>query len=187
EIRIIGSGAINRGLTLPVTIKMQPPSFLVAIEAESSPDLPHQGWELTENDGARCVRATRNYLNAPNDSARINYDFLVPAGVEFVYVFAEVDVNRSQENDSFWIMVNGQDPAQWDYISSRQDGWIRKWVYHQPRDKQHLFVVKPGKNSLNLLARERGGYINWFVITNDPEFNLDTYQVGTGSKSRPGR
>lgn len=187
EIKIIGSGTINRAVKLPVTLKMRPGKFIVEIEAEKNSGLPNPGWHVIQNKGAGCIRAKKSAPKAPNDSSRIDYEFQVPDGLEYVYVFAEVDVNRSKASDSFWIMVNGFDPCSWNYIRSKHAGWRRHWVYNHPRDKKHMFVAIPGKNTLNVFSRETGACINWLVITSDPNLNIDTYRFGSGGKSKARR
>jgi len=133
---------------------------------------------MIANDGAMSIQAMENSLALPDSLHRLNYDFTVPEDVELVYVFAEVDVNGNRSNDSFWVSVNGFDPCLWDNVNSKLEGWNRAWVYHQKRDRQHIFVVRPGENTLNVYTRESGGLINWFVITNDPDMNIQTYQFG---------
>jgi len=176
---IKSSEAINKSLVVPITLRIGPAKFVYEIEAESSPSLPNSGWQVTTNEGSKCIQAAASYPDAPDDVTRLDYEFFVPDGVEHVYIFAEVDINLSKSNDSFWVMVNGFDPCHWDGIRSRYDGWVRSWVFHQKRDKKHLFVVIPGKNTLNLFVRESGGFFNWLVITNDPNINILTYKFGS--------
>jgi hypothetical protein len=178
QIRIDAPGSINKIAELPVTLKMRPGKFVYEVEAEKSISFPNVGWNITENDGAKCIQSLKNNLEMPDKNTRIDYEFEVPEGVENVYVFAELDVNQSRSNDSFWVQMNGFDLCPWDYIYSPRDGWFRGWIYHKLRDEQHTFVVIPGKNTLGLFSREQGGFINWFVITNDPDINIDTYQFG---------
>ncbi len=177
-IRVDAPVSINKTIDIPVILKMRPGKFVYEIEAEKSMSLPNSGWTFAENDGASCIQSLKNNLEMPDETTRIDYEFDVPEGVEYVYIFAELDVNQSRENDSFWVQMNGYDLCPWDYIYSPTDGWFRSWIYHKMRDEQHTFVVIPGKNKLNLSSRERGGFINWFVITNDPDINIDTYQFG---------
>jgi hypothetical protein len=178
-IQIDAPGTINKPVDLPVTIKMRPGKFIYEVEAEQSSSLPNTGWNAVTNDGAKCIQSASTNVELPDEATRIDYEFDVPEGVEFVYVFAELDVNQSRENDSFWVQMNGYDLCPWDYIYSPRDGWFRSWIYHKLRDERHMFVLIPGKNTLSLFSRERGGLINWFVITNDPDINIDTYQFGT--------
>lgn len=178
-IQIEAAGAINPTVYLPVTLKMRPGRFIYEVEAEQGASLPNTGWELVENNGKLCILSCRNDLELPDDSTKVDYEFYVPESVEYIYVFAELDIMQSREKASFWIQVNGHDLCPWDYIFPPNDGWFRSWGYHISRDKQHLFIVTPGKNTLNLYSRKKGGFINWFVITNDPDINIDTYQFGT--------
>ena len=179
NILITGSGTVNKVVVLPVTLKMKPEKFVYEIEAENCPSLPNIGWKITDNKGSSCIQAMKNSTEAPDDSTRLDYEFNIPEGVEFVYIFAEVDVNQSKASDSFWAMLNGYDLCPWDYISTSYKGWFRSWVYNKKRDKKHLFVVIPGKNAFNLFSREQGAYVNWFVITNDPNINIKTYRFGS--------
>lgn len=172
--------AKSRSVILPITLKMEPGKFVYEIEAEKSNKPPKTGWKISYNDGAECIQSTISSIEAPNLNTRMDYDFEVADGVEFIYVFAEIDVNQSRSNDSFWFMVNDSDPCLWDHVNYHTDGWSREWVYQKYRDEKHMFVVIPGKNTLNLFTRETGGYINWMVITNDPDIDIDSYRFGSG-------
>ncbi len=178
EIWFDGVKVINAPVILPVEVLVQSGKFILEIEAERSTSLPNPGWAVVDNEGQSCLQALKNTDEMPDDQFRLDYGFQVPEGVDRIYVFAEVDVNRSRASDSFWMMINGFDPCDWDYIDSKNDGWIRSWVYHIERDKQHPYVVWPGANTLNLFSREAGAYVNWIVITNDPDLNIKTYQPG---------
>ncbi len=178
EIIISDVKTANKQAALPVRLKMVPGKFVHEVEAEQTHSLPNDAWKIQTNDGSLGIQAMKNSLAQPDVLNRLDYEFTVPEDVEFVYVFAEVDVNSSRSNDSFWVSVNGFDPCLWDNVNSKYDGWSRAWVYHQKRDRQHMFVVRPGKNTLNLYTRESGGFINWFVISNDPNINIQTYQFG---------
>lgn len=178
EISFVGSGTVNKTVTLPVNLKIRPDKFLCEIQAENSASFPNPGWKITQNNGDASIQAIRNAVDAQNDSFRVDYEFEVPDGLEYVYVFAEVDVNRSRANDSFWIGVNDFDLCNWNYLRAKYDGWHREWVFNHPRDEKHMFVVVPGKNKLNLFSREKGAFINWFVITSDPNFDIYRYKAG---------
>lgn len=181
-IRIDAPGAINKTAGFPVLLKMRPGKFVYEIEAEKSASLPNIGWSVTENNGATCIQSTKNNLELPDENTRIDFEFDVPDGVEYVTVFAEIDMIPERKKISFWATVNGYDLCPWDYIISANKSWFRSWIYHKMRDEQHTFVVVPGKNKLNLSSRERGGFINWVVITNDPDINIETYRFGTQQK-----
>jgi len=183
EVVISCAEAINQCVNIPVLFRIKPKKFVYEIEAEKSVSLPKIGWKATQNEGASCIQAVMNSLDAPDDTTRLDYEFTVPEGVEGVYVFAEIDVNGSRSMDSFWVMVNGYDPCLWDFINSKEDSWSRAWVYHKKRDAQHLFVAIPGKNKLNLFPRETGAFVNWFVITNDPGLNIHTYKFGSSQRA----
>ena len=177
-IQIDAPAAINKTYDFPVILKMRPGKFVFEVEAEKSKSLPNIGWSLAESNGASCIQSIQNDLEIPDENTRIDYEFDVPDGVEYIYAFAEIDMIQAREKISFWAMVNGYDLCPWDYIFPPGKGWFRSWIYHKMRDKQHMFVVIPGKNTLNLYSRERGGFINWLVITNDPDINIDTYRFG---------
>lgn len=178
DILIEAPTAINRNIVVPVTLNVQTEQFSTEIQAESAASIPKVGWKISTNHGESCLQALRDDLKQPDDLTRIDYPFEVPEGVDYVHVFAEVDVNQSRTSDSFWMTVNGFDPCEWDYIDSRSDGWLRSWVYDIDRDKQHTFIVRPGVNTLNIYSREKGGFINWFVVTNDPDIDIKSYRIG---------
>lgn len=165
---------------LPVVLKMKPGKFVREFEAEKSSAPAKSGWTILNNDDAMCIQSTLSSIESPNQNTRLDYEFDVPDGVEFVYVFAEIDVNQSRSNDSFWFMVNDNDPCLWDHVNYQTDGWSRAWVYQKYRDEKHMFVVVPGKNKLNLFTRETGGFINWLVVTNDPNIDIEAYRFGSG-------
>ncbi|MBN2090804.1 right-handed parallel beta-helix repeat-containing protein [candidate division KSB1 bacterium] len=178
EIEITSSEAINRTVRLPIHLSIEPAKFTIELEAEESRSLPNSGWKVTQNYSAPCIQAMKSSLNEPSKIMQLDYEFDVQEGVEFVYIFAEVDAKGSKTNDSFWVMVNDVDPCRWDNLATTGGGWFQQWVYQQPRDTKHMFVVIPGKNRLNLSPREQGAYINWLVITSDPDLNPRTYRFG---------
>ncbi|MFZ5516469.1 MAG: malectin domain-containing carbohydrate-binding protein [Candidatus Zhuqueibacterota bacterium] len=172
---------------IPVTLHMKPGKFFQEIEAEYSIAPAKTGWTVANNDGAVCMQSIVASLDSPNPMTRLDYEFTAPDGVEYVYVFAEIDVNQSRESDSFWFMVNDFDPCLWDHVNYQTDGWTRAWVYQKYRDDKHMFVVNPGKNRLNMFTRETGGFINWMVITNDPDVDIRSYRFGRGSTNPPAK
>ena len=178
KILITSAQAINNQITVPVILNIQTEKFVNEIQAENPLNTSSEGWKMIVNDGEASIMALQNSMKQPDDLYQLNYEFKVPEGVDHIFVFAEIDVNKSNANDSFWMTINGFDPCQWDYIDSRFDGWQRSWVYDIERDKQHTFVVRPGTNTLNIYSREKGGYINWFVVTNDPDINIKNYKFG---------
>lgn len=184
EVKIISSNAVNQSVAIPVTLEVRPGKYIFEIEAETSRSLPNRGWQKIQKAGAAGLQSVGNAPRAPNDSTRIDFEFTIPDGLEYVYIFAEVDPQQSRGSDSFWVMVNEFDPCSWNYLSIKYTGWQREWVYNHPLDKKHGFVVIPGKNRVNLFSREAGTCINWMVITSDPDLNIQTYRFGEGGGSR---
>jgi hypothetical protein len=188
EVKIMSSGAVNQSVTIPVKLEIRPGKYIFEIEAEASRSLPNRGWQKIQQAGATGLRAVSNAPRQPNDSTRIDFEFDVPEGLEYIYIFAEVDAQQSRDSDSFWAMVNTFDPCSWNYLGTKYAGWQREWVFNHPLDKKHMFVVIPGKNRFNLFSRESGTGINWIVITSDPDLNIQTYRFGAGgSPARSGR
>ncbi len=187
EIEISSSEAINRTVFLPIHLSIEPAKFTIELEAEESRSLPNSGWKVTQNYGDPCIQAVKSSLNEPSKIMQLDYEFDVQEGVEFVYIFAAVDAKGSKTNDSFWVMVNEVDPCRWDNLATSGGSWLQQWVYQQPRDTKHMFVVIPGKNRLYLSPREQGAYINWLVITNDPTLNPRTYRFGRHHPTGSGR
>jgi len=183
EVKIISSNAVNQSVVIPVKLEVRPGKYIFEIEAENSRSLPNRGWQKIQNAGATGLKSLGNAPRLPNDSTRIDFEFDIPDGLEYVYIFAEVDAQQSRGSDSFWVMVNEFDPCSWNYLDVKYTGWQREWVYNHPLDKKHEFVVIPGKNRVNLFSREAGTCINWIVITSDPDLNIQTYRFG----STPGR
>ena len=177
EILITSNNSINKELIIPINIEIIPPKFFIKIEAEDNSCKYPDHWKKVTLNGELHIQALSNFLLIPNDSSRIDYEFNVPDGVEQVYVFAEVINNKSYNNDSYWFQINDiGHPCKWDYISPKQETAIHSWVYDIHRDSKHLFVTIPGKkNKLTIYTKESGGYINWFVVTNDPKVNLNNY------------
>lgn len=178
EVEIVSSEAINQSVRLPIYLSIEPAIFTIELEAEESRSLPNPGWKVTQNFGDPCIQSVKSSLNEPSKIMQLDYEFNVQEGVDFIYVFAEVDAKGSKTNDSFWVMVNDVDPCRWDNLGASKEGWLQQWVYQQPRDTKHMFVVLPGKNRLNLSPREQGAYINWLVITNNPDLIPRTYRFG---------
>ncbi len=188
EIQISADSAANSPLTVPVTLTVSPEQtgpMYTEFQAEASPSLPNSGWEMLVNEGENCLRATANDISSPPQQYQLNYTFMVPQGVNTVYVFAEVDVNKSGSDDSFWITMNGADPCQWNGLYKLGDGWKRSWVFDQFKDQQHTFAVTPGENTLNLYPREKNAHINWLVVTADRNADIDNYQFGNGATPPP--
>lgn len=178
EIKIVAAGAVNRSVSVPVKLEIRPGKYIFEIQAEDSRSLPNKGWVKTQQGENSCLKSMYHAPRKPNDSTRIDFEFEVPEGLEYVYIFAELDTRQSRGSDSFWAMVNEFDPCSWNYLDTKYRGWQREWVYNHPRDKKHMFVVIPGKNRFNLFSREPGACINWIVITSDPDLNIHTYRFG---------
>ena len=178
EIILNAGNGVNNPFIVPVLLTVKAGQYIAEIQAENSISSANSGWAVVQNDGERAVQALMDSREMPQDAYRLDYEFTVPDGVDHVYVFAEIDVNASPSNDSFWTMVNGYDPCDWNYVNTKRDGWSRSWVYNTGRDQQHTYVVTPGKNTLSLFSREKGAYVNWFVVTNDPDINIKTYGFG---------
>lgn len=170
--------AINSPLLIPVILNMTPPQLAIEIEAESSPSLPNSGWKIAEYEGEKCIEAIKRSMQNPNNLTKLDYEFSIPDRVDFVYIFAEVGVNRPDTRGSFWIKLNDFDLCRWKNLCTSKDGLKRVWIFKQGVDKQHKYIVRPGKNKLNLFTRETGCYINWFVVTNDPNQEIDDYNFG---------
>jgi hypothetical protein len=178
EILLNAENGVNNPLIVPVLLTVKAGQYIAEIQAENSITGANSGWAVVQNDGERAVQALMDSREQPQDAYRLDYEFTVPDGVDHVYIFAEIDVNGSPSNDSFWTMVNGYDPCDWNYVNTKHEGWSRSWVYNTGRDQQHMYVVTPGKNTLSLFSREKGAYVNWFVVTNDPDINIKTYGFG---------
>ncbi|MBN1352106.1 DUF1565 domain-containing protein [candidate division KSB1 bacterium] len=176
-IRIQSDDAVNNPVLIPVTLRLTPPKFLLRVEAESNPMLPKAGWTVSEIDGDQCIQAAKEEVAEPNALQQLDYEFTVPEGVDFIYIFAEFDANDAKYGNSYWIKINGYDLCNWNYLHVYGSGWQRSWIYneHFDKNKQHQFTVVQGKNTLNLFPREAGGFINFFVITNDPKFDIYEY------------
>ena len=146
-------------------------------EAEGSSSLPNNGWTSTTNGGESCILAAVNAYTL-NQSYRLDYTFNVPSGINTVYVFAEVDVNNSNGDDSFWAGMNSSNFIQWKNLNDiLGDGWERAWVYNgATSETQHSFSVSTGSNTFNLCPRANGGYINWIVVTDDEDFDIDNFE-----------
>ena len=185
SVRISDPGASNSPVDVPVTLNVEAgqssSSVLAEVQAEDSPSLPiWDAWVDLYNDNESCIKAVANSTRSPRDEYRLDYQFDVPQGVETVYVFAEVDVNASNGDDSFWVGMNGEDECKWNGMKNLGDGWKRAWVYHQNVDDQHAFDVSVGQNVLNLYPRENGSFMNWMVVTTDPDFDIENYAFGSG-------
>ena len=143
--------------------------------------MPNSGWQSVVNDGENCLLAIVDELTAPVEQYRLDYTFTVPSGVTTVYVFAEVDVNGSGGDDSFWVKMNGSQQTKWNNIRVVGDGWRRSWVFYQGLNSQQSFSVSPGTNTLNLYPRETGAHINWLVVTTDENTDIENYVFGGGA------
>ncbi|MBN2093016.1 CotH kinase family protein [candidate division KSB1 bacterium] len=153
-----------------------PPTILAEFEAESSVSLPNAGWQVVENNGATGVLALENSLNEPRAIYQLDYSFDVPADETAVYVFAEVDINNNQNDDSFWISMNSQETCLWRDLIALGDGWKRSWIFNYKKNTKHAFRVNPGLNVLNVFPREDGPFINWLVVTTNPDLDIQNYQ-----------
>lgn len=187
-VRISDPNAINDPVDVPVTLTVseEPSSSILAEwQAEDSPSLPNTGWEVMTNENQLCVKALTSDIEGPNDDYRLDYSFNVSSGITTVYVFAEVDANRSGDDDSFWIQMNGSDLVKWNGLRRLDDGWQRSWIYDEKVDDCHAFQVESGSNTLNVYPRENGIHMNWLVITTDPNLDIEAYQLGSEPPSDP--
>ncbi|GEM_PF-3150354 len=155
-----------------------PPSILAEFEAESSVSLPNAGWQVVDNDGMTGLVALESSVNEPRTTYQLDYSFEVPAGEDEVYIFAEVDINNSLSDDSFWISMNSQEICLWRDLIALGDGWKRSWVFNYPKNSRHAFKVNPGMNTLNVFPREDGPFINWLVVTTNPNLNINDINPG---------
>ena len=191
QIRITDPNAANSPVEVPVTLTISgtsepsdppdPPSdaVLAEIQAEASVTLPNAGWDIIENFGELCVEAAQNESRAQVDEYRLDFAFEVPAGVERIYVFAEIDVNNRGYDDSFWVTLNGSNLCQWKNLENPGEGWHRAWVFDREPGTQYDFQVQPGLNVLNFYPREKSVYLNWVVVTTDPETDIQNYALQT--------
>lgn len=190
EIRDLN--AVNSPVAVPVNLNISPPpitsEILAECEAESSLSLPNPGWEVTVNEEAECVVTLVKSRFHASSSYQLDYSFEVPEDVTSVYVFAEVDVNASRSEDSFWISMNEQEYCAWKDLACLGNGWKRAWVYNSRKDEtQHAFRVTAGLNTLNVYPRVAGAFLNWLVITTNPEIDIENYELsGTLAKKRSG-
>ncbi len=165
-------------ISIQLTVKpFLPPTILAEFEAENSVSLPNIGWRVEENNGAVSVLALVNSLNELQPAHQLDYAFEVPAGETEVYVFAEVDINNNLNDDSFWISMNSQEICLWRDLSALGDGWKRSWIFNYKKNTKHAFKVNPGWNVLNVFPREDGPFINWLVVTTNPELDIQNYEL----------
>ena len=149
---------------------------LAEFEAENCQSLPNSGWQIVTNEGETAILALQSNIVGPPDAYRLDFPFLVPEGTSEVFVFAEIDVNHSNNDDSFWVAMNRTSTCKWNNLSSLGDAWVRSWVFNLGKDTQHAFPVNPGTiNSLSIYPRENGAYLNWIVITTDPNVDLSNF------------
>jgi hypothetical protein len=71
--------------------------------------------------------------------------------------------------------MNGVDHCTWNGLRKLGLTWNRAWVYDQGVDTQHAFSVNAGTNVLNLYPRENGAFIDWLVITANPDLDIQSY------------
>ncbi len=179
EIQITDPNASNSPVIIPVNLNIAGEvsgPILAEFDAEASFSLPNDGWDVIQNEGENCLIAAVSDISSPPEQYRLDYTFMVPQGVTSVYVFAEVDVNNSDRDDSFYIKMNGSDQCTWNGLSSLGDGWKRSWVYDFQKDKQHQFAISPGTNTLSLYPREQKGQINWLVVTTDKNYDIESFE-----------
>ncbi|MCK5740276.1 hypothetical protein KAH55_13895, partial [bacterium] len=184
-IRISDVNASNNPIEIPVDFTlMQPianPEILAELQAEHSLSLPNDGWKIVINDADTCITAIQADPNEPNEAYRLDYNMTFPAGTEKVYIFAEIDVNNNFTHDSFWLMWNDNDLCNWNSLKSLAgDGWKRLWVFDYLQDTQHEFTVQPDTNIISIYSKEVGPYLNWLVVTTDPNWDIENHEIGTG-------
>jgi len=187
-ISITDPAASNSPLKVPVTFEViEAPDLSTEIiaefEAESSPDLPNSGWQVTNNEGAESIVSRMKSRNAAQSQYQLNYYFETQPEITHVYIFAEIDVNGSRSTDSFWVSVNEQEDCTWKDLAALGNGWKRAWVSKTGHDTQHRFEVTPGMNALNLYPRVENAFVNWLVVTTNPDLNIEKYQF-TGATAK---
>ncbi|MCK5740031.1 T9SS type A sorting domain-containing protein, partial [bacterium] len=191
SIQISSTNATNSpveiAVTLTITEGIPPDARIIAeFEAEQNPGLPNPGWKVTTNDGENCIKSIVNSTSAPLDAYRLDYTFLVPSGISKVYVFAEVDVNNNYRQDGFWVKFNDADQCHWDNLKAIcRDGWKRAWVFDVNTDTQHEFSVIPGTNTISIFSYANGPFLNWLVVTTDPNYDIANHTFGGGSPIPP--
>ena len=187
-ITVTDPQAENSPYSVPVHFDIQPePSgpVLAQFEAEGSASLPNPGWENVVQLEKLCLKAAVSDISSPPEDHKLEYLFTVPPGISTVYVFGEVEVHRERNDDSFWVNVNENNTAKWNGLVSLGGGWRRSWVYDQGKNKKQPFPVQPGANTLCLYPRESNGFINWLVITTDPEQDIQDFDFSGGAPPEP--
>lgn len=188
-VRIEDDGASNSPVDVPVTLNVktpstQPESVLAAFQAEANSLLPNPGWEITTNENQACVVAIVNSTSGADNNYRLDFTFDVPSDVNTVYAFGEIDVNGSYDDDSFWVTLNGRNRMVWNGLRYLGDGWKREWIFSKGKNTQEPFTVSPGSNTLSIYPREDGPALNWLVITTDPNFDIQNFDI-EGALAKP--
>jgi len=137
-----------------------PDTVLCFIQAESDSG---SGWTLTTKNDSACAKSTVMQCSA-NSGYALEYSFSVPSGIDSVFVFAEYDVNEF--SDSFFLGVNAT-TFEWKDLYVSGTGWKRAFV--------HGFPVSEGTNTLKIFPREKGCFLNWFVVTSDINFDIENF------------
>lgn len=127
----------------------QEDTLFVTIQAESD---TISGWSFVTKNDSNCIKSSLLQCSA-NNSYKMEYEFNVPSGIDSVYLYAEFDVNEF--SDSFFIGVNNQ-TYEISGLFVSGTGWKNGLIGKYP--------VYQGTNYLKLFPREKGVYINRFII-----------------------
>ncbi|MCK5740512.1 BACON domain-containing protein, partial [bacterium] len=187
-ITVADGNAVNspQAVTVEFTVQAEPSGPVLAqFEAEESVSLPNSGWENAIQLERSCLKSTISDISSPPAAHRLEYTFNVPPGVSTVYVFSEIEVHQEKNDDSFWVDMNENNVAKWNGLVSLGHGWRRSWVYNQGKNQKQSFPVVPGENTLCLYPRESNGYINWLVITTDPNQDIQEFEFTGGAPPEP--
>ncbi|MBN2010658.1 hypothetical protein JW960_15030 [candidate division KSB1 bacterium] len=166
---------INSRYEIPVHLKINPRPFVIEIDATQWQKPPATGWEVLQNDGYQAIHSTIAAEDSIDLRSLISYSFNVNEEIDYAYIFAIVDIESHQNAYAFWTLMNDIRDPMLCRVYTSGDGWQRHWVNYDKSDDKHRYILKPGKNTFKVYAGTRGCFIQKFIITNNPDFDVDSY------------
>lgn len=136
----------------------QPDEFSAPLEIRTDEEASGEFY-IAGADGAESI-------DEVPENGRAVYHFDVPRAGTYV-VWGRVITEDDDEN-SFWIRVNGGQWVRWNGIDE-DDDWRWRLVHDDDSgDEVSHFTLRAGPNTLEMAYREDGAKMDRFLVTNDP-------------------
>ncbi|MCK5740006.1 T9SS type A sorting domain-containing protein, partial [bacterium] len=157
-----------------------PPLLIAEMEAENGVGLSDENWAIIETDDQIAIEAVAANPLAPDSEGWLDYQFTVPENISEIYIFTEYTLSDTTQSNFCWLGLNENVIFRWQSIPNVQDEWRRAWVSLGSSGTPIAFPVTTGQNTLRLNPGSTGMFLNWLVVSSDPNLDISQYGFGQG-------